>query len=115
METSEKLGIVRREITAEEIVERALYPLINESARVIEEGIATRPSDVDVVYVNGYGWPRWRGGPIFHADEVGLKTVVDRLDAFRADTDDPSLEPAALLRHLAAEGSTFAQWQKSRG
>ena len=115
LETSEKLGVVRRKITAEEIVERSLYPLINESARVIEEGIATRPSDVDVVYANGYGWPRWRGGPIFHADEVGLKTVVDRLDAFRADTEDPSLEPAALLRQLAAERCTFAQWQKSHG
>lgn len=114
LDTSARLGITRRAIGREEITERLLYPLINEAARVVEEGIALRPSDVDVVYVNGYGWPRWRGGPLFHADEVGLATIVARLDAFRADTDDPSLEPAALLRTLADQGSTFAEWQKSR-
>lgn len=112
--TSERLGIERRAIPREEIIERLLYPLINESARVVEEGVALRPSDVDVVYVNGFGWPKWRGGPLFHADETGLAAIVERLDAFRADTDDPSLEPAALLRELAASGSTFAEWQKSR-
>ena len=112
--TSERLGISRRAISPEEIVERALYPLINEGARVVEEGIALRPSDVDVVYANGYGWPRWRGGPLFFADTVGLKTIVERLDAFRADTDDPSLTPAKLLRQLAEQGTTFADWQKSR-
>jgi 3-hydroxyacyl-CoA dehydrogenase len=112
--TSERLGITRRSIPREEIVERLLYPLINESARVVEEGVALRPSDVDVVYVNGFGWPKWRGGPLFHADEIGLARIVERLDAFRADTNDPSLEPARLLRDLAASGSTFAEWQKSR-
>jgi 3-hydroxyacyl-CoA dehydrogenase len=114
LDISGQLGIARRAIGQEEITERLLYPLINEAARVVEEGIALRPSDVDVVYVNGYGWPRWQGGPLFHADEVGLAHIVARLDAFRADTDDPSLEPAALLRHLAIQGSTFTEWQKSR-
>jgi len=114
LDTSERLGIARRRISPEEIIERALFPMINESARVLSDGIALRPSDVDVVFVNGYGWPRWRGGPLFHADAVGLRTIVERLDAFRADTDDPSLEPADLLRELAREGTTFAEWQQSR-
>ncbi|WP_085940134.1 3-hydroxyacyl-CoA dehydrogenase NAD-binding domain-containing protein [Azospirillum sp. B4] len=114
LDTSARLGIQRRPLSDEEIVDRALYPLINEAARVVVDGIALRPSDVDVTFANGFGWPRWRGGPLFHADLVGLPKVVERLTAFRADTDDPSLEPAPLLHELAAAGTTFAEWQKAR-
>ena len=115
MEISKSLGIERRAIDEAEMTERMLYPLINEGARILEEGIAYRASDVDLVWINGYGWPRWTGGPMFHADEAGLKHIVARLDAFAADTpSDPSLKPAALLRELAEQGATFAEWQKGR-
>ena len=113
--TSERLGITRRAIPEKEMVERLLFPLINEGARILEEGIALRASDVDLVWINGYGWPRHLGGPMFYADEAGLSYVVDRLRAFAAETPgDRSLEPAALLVELAGRGQTFAEWQKRR-
>jgi 3-hydroxyacyl-CoA dehydrogenase len=112
LKISAELGIKRRDISREEMIERLLYPLINEGARILDEGIALRPSDIDLVWVSGYGWPRHLGGPMFYADEVGLPKIVERLTAFRADTDDPSLEPAPLLRTLAAAGTSFAEWQK---
>ncbi len=112
---SADLQIERRSIARDEMVERMLYPLINEGARILEEGMSFRPSDIDLVWVNGYGWPRVTGGPMFHADEVGLSKIVERLDAFAADTpSDPSLKPAALLRTLAESGSSFSAWQKAR-
>jgi len=112
---SERLGVARRDIARDEMIERLLYPLINEGARIIEEGVALRASDVDLVWINGYGWPRHLGGPMFYADEQGLAHIVARLEAFAADTpSDPSLEPAALLRELAGNGTSFATWQKSR-
>ena len=115
LEISARLDIERRAIPQDEMTERMLYPLINEGVRILEEGIAYRPSDIDLVWIYGYGWPRWTGGPMFHADEVGLARIVERLEAFAADTpSDPSLKPAALLRELAARGTTFADWQKSR-
>jgi len=113
--TSEKLGITRRDISEEEMVEKLLFPLVNEGARIVEEGIALRPSDVDLVWINGYGWPRHLGGPMFWADEVGLAHIVAQLRKFAAETPgDPSLQPAALLVELAEKGQSFAQWQKSR-
>ena len=115
IETSRRLGIERRPIERTEMIERMLYPLINEGARILEEGIAYRASDIDLVWINGYGWPRWTGGPLFHADEIGLGRIVERLEEFAADTPgDPTLRPAALLRDLATQGLTFAQWQKDR-
>lgn len=114
VETSQKLGIERREMSREEMIQRLLFPLINEGARILEEGIALRASDVDLVWINGYGWPRHLGGPMFYADEIGLKHIVKRLEDFAADTEDPSLQPASLLRDLAASGSSFTEWQKSR-
>ena len=114
IETSKKLGIERKDMSREEMIERLLFPLINEGARILEEGIALRASDVDLVWINGYGWPRHLGGPMFYADEVGLAHIVKRLEDFASDTDDASLKPAALLRELAESGTSFSEWQKSR-
>ncbi|MEO6382435.1 MAG: 3-hydroxyacyl-CoA dehydrogenase NAD-binding domain-containing protein [Nitrobacter sp.] len=108
VDTCTRLGLKRREISDDEILERMVYPMINEGARILEEGIAAGPSDIDVVWLYGYGWPVYRGGPLFYADQVGLKHVADRLSYYAKETDDPSLEPAPLLKRLAAEGKTFA-------
>jgi 3-hydroxyacyl-CoA dehydrogenase len=108
LETAARLGINRRPIGEEEIVERMVLPMINEGARILEEGIASRPGDIDVIWVYGYGWPVWRGGPMFYADQLGLRRIRDRL-AFYADrARDESLRPAALIERLAAQGRGFA-------
>jgi 3-hydroxyacyl-CoA dehydrogenase len=107
-ETLTRLGRKRRTVSDDEILERMMYPMINEGARILEEGIAARPSDIDVVWLYGYGWPIYRGGPMFWADQVGLKHIADRLSYYAKETNDPSLEPAPLLKRLAAEGKTFA-------
>lgn len=114
--TAQALGVARREIPEAEMVERLLFPLINEGARILAEGIALRPSDIDLVWINGYGWPRYLGGPMFYADEAGLPYIVERLRAFAAESpDDSSLQPAALLVELAEAGQGFADWQKAQG
>ncbi|WP_027543334.1 3-hydroxyacyl-CoA dehydrogenase NAD-binding domain-containing protein [Bradyrhizobium sp. WSM2254] len=107
-ETLARLGRKKRAVSDEEILERMMYPMINEGAKILEEGIAARPSDIDVVWLYGYGWPIYRGGPMFWADTVGLKHIADRLSFYAKETNDPSLEPAPLLKKLAAEGKTFA-------
>mgnify|MGYP001057341295 FL=1 len=107
-EVRAKLGVKGRNISDEEILERMIYPMINEGARILEEGIASRPSDIDVIWLYGYGWPIYRGGPMYYADQVGLKHIADRLSYYAKETNDPSLEPAPLLKKLAAEGKTFA-------
>jgi 3-hydroxyacyl-CoA dehydrogenase len=106
-ETLQRLGRKRRVVSDDEILERMMYPMINEGARILEEGIAARPSDIDVIWLYGYGWPIYRGGPMFYADQVGLKHIADRLSFYARETNDPSLEPAPLLKRLAAEGKTF--------
>jgi 3-hydroxyacyl-CoA dehydrogenase len=113
-DVSDRLGVERRPIGRDEMIERMLFPLINEGARILAEGIAQRPSDVDVVWINGYGFPRWRGGPMFHADEVGLLYLTERLEHFAATSKEASLEPAPLLRELAGAGRTFKDWQAER-
>ena len=100
-------GINRRQIDREAIVEHLLMPLINEGARILTEGTAARPGDIDVIWVNGYGFPAWRGGPMFYADNLGLAVVHDRMDALACGTGDESMRPAPLIRKLAAEGWTF--------
>ncbi len=110
--TAARLGITRRAISDQEILERMTYPMINEAARILEEGIAIRPSDIDVVWVYGYGWPVWRGGPCFHADLVGLPTIVERLAHYANTTGDVGLQPSDLLTQLAAEGKGFADFGK---
>ncbi|MFH5923981.1 3-hydroxyacyl-CoA dehydrogenase NAD-binding domain-containing protein [Roseomonas xinghualingensis] len=104
---SAEQGIARRAIPQDEILERLLYPMINEGARILEEGIALRAGDIDTVWLNGYGWPAWTGGPMFHADSVGLPKIVARLREFAAGGDE-SLQPAPLLVRLAEQGSSFA-------
>jgi len=112
-EVRAKLGVKGRIISDEEILERMMYPMINEGARILEEKIASRPSDIDVIWLYGYGWPIYRGGPMFYADQVGLKHIADRLSYYAKETNDPSLEPAPLLKKLAAEGKTFASLAKA--
>ena len=108
IDASNRLGIQRRTIDKKEIVERLVFPMINEGARILEEGIAYRPGDVDVVWVYGYGWPVWRGGPMFYADHIGLAYLCDRLAAYAARSDNKALEPAPLLTRLARDGRGFA-------
>jgi 3-hydroxyacyl-CoA dehydrogenase len=110
LEESAKLGITRRRISDEEIVQRALYSLINEGARILEEGIALRASDIDVVYLTGYGFPDFRGGPLFYADTVGLPNILRTMREFAKGYQPDAWEPAPLLKHLAAEGKSFADW-----
>jgi len=109
LDTSSRLGINRRPIGEEEIVERMILPMINEGARILDEGIATRPSDIDVLWVYGYGWPVWRGGPMYYADRLGLAHIRDRLTFYADRSRDETLRPAPLIRRLAAEGRGFAQ------
>jgi 3-hydroxyacyl-CoA dehydrogenase len=107
-ETLARLGRNKRAVSDDEILERMMYPMINEGAKILDEGIAARPSDIDVIWLYGYGWPIYRGGPMFWADAVGLQKIADRLAHYAKETNDPSLEPAPLLKRLAAEGKTFA-------
>jgi 3-hydroxyacyl-CoA dehydrogenase len=107
-EAAARLAVARREIGTQEIVERLLFPMINEGARILEEGIAARPGDIDVIWVYGYGWPAWRGGPMFYADELGLARVAEGLARYAELAHDESLRPAPLLARLAAAGKGFA-------
>ena len=106
-------GIRRRSFTNEEIIERTIYALINEGARVLDEGFALRAADIDVIYTNGYGFPAWRGGPMFYADRVGLKKIYDRVSAFHQELG-ARWAPAPLLAKLAKEGTTFKELDKRR-
>ena len=110
--TSKRLGISRRPFERQEIVERLVFPMINEGARILDEGIALRAGDIDVIWIHGYGFPLWRGGPMFYADTIGLPYVRDRLAAFARQTGDPRHEPAALLTRLASEGGGFGSLPK---
>ena len=105
-EVAAESGIGRRTIGADEIVERCLYPLVNEGARILDEGIALRASDIDIVWINGYGFPRWRGGVMHWADEIGLDAVHGTIA--RLDESHDHWAPAPLLSRLAAEGRRFA-------
>jgi 3-hydroxyacyl-CoA dehydrogenase len=99
-------GINRRAIPDQEILERCLYPMINEGAKILEEGKAQRASDIDIVWINGYGWPVYRGGPMFYGDTVGLDKVLAAMRGFEARMGD-AFKPAALLERLVAEGKGF--------
>jgi 3-hydroxyacyl-CoA dehydrogenase len=103
---SKKKGYDRRSISDEEILQRCIYPIINEGAKILEEKIAVRPSDLDVIWINGYGWPLYRGGPMFYADLIGLDKVLAAMQKFQAQHGD-DFKPAALLEQLVKEGKGF--------
>jgi 3-hydroxyacyl-CoA dehydrogenase len=113
--TAARLGVPQREHTDEEILERCLYPLINEGIRILEEGVALRSGDVDVVWTAGYGFPRYRGGPLFYADLIGPSTVLAGIAKYRAIFGPMHWEPAPLLARLAREGRRLAEWEAARG
>jgi 3-hydroxyacyl-CoA dehydrogenase len=106
-EAVEIFGVERRAFTDEEIVARCIYPMINEAARILEEGIALRPSDIDIVWINGYGFPPYRGGPMHFADRVGVKKIYDTICEYRDQFGD-QWQPAPLLKKLADKDRTFA-------
>jgi 3-hydroxyacyl-CoA dehydrogenase len=106
-------GIKRRKVSEEEIIDRTQYALINEGAKILEEGIALRAVDIDIIYVSGYGYPAWRGGPMWYADTVGLKKVYERVNQFHQEHGE-LWEPAPLLKRLAESGKTFADFDKEK-
>ncbi len=108
LEEARKQGVNRRDISDEEIKERTVYPMINEGARILEEGIATRSSDIDTVWVNGYGYPVGHGGPMFWAELEGLQKIVDRLEYWYGKTGKEVYNPSPLLKRLAAAKKGFA-------
>ena len=109
-----ELGVTRRDIGEDEILERCLYPLIDEGARILEEGIAYRAGDIDLIYTNGYGFPVWRGGPMHYADEIGLDKVYASLNRYRRELGaygEKWFRPSELLQKLADSGQTFNEYE----
>lgn len=104
-------GIAQRQISAAEITDRCLYALVNEGARILEEGYALRASDIDIIYLNGYGFPAYRGGPMWYADTVGIKKVYERVSEFHHQHGE-IWQPAPLLQRLAEQGKTFAEFSR---
>ena len=102
-------GFERREISDEEIVDRCILALINEGADILAEGVAQRAADIDVVYINGYGFPIWRGGPMHHANAMGLDVVIEKLEKYREITGNDVYKPSEMLKKLANEGSKLAE------
>ncbi|HET7334399.1 MAG TPA: 3-hydroxyacyl-CoA dehydrogenase NAD-binding domain-containing protein [Rhizomicrobium sp.] len=102
----EKSGVNPRKVTDEEILERCIYPMINEGAKILEEGKAIRASDIDIVWINGYGWPVYRGGPMFYGDTLGLDRVLAKMKEWQNQMGD-QFKPSALLEKLVAEGKNF--------
>ena len=100
-----KQGIEQREVTDEEVLERCLLPMVNEGAKILDEGIAIRASDIDVVWINGYGWPVYTGGPMFWADTIGIDVVVDKINAYHKDLGGDHWAPADLWAKLLADGT----------
>ncbi len=105
-EFRKKSGVNSRTISDEEIVERCIYPMINEGAKILEEGKAIRASDIDIVWINGYGWPVYRGGPMFYGDTIGLDKVLARMKEWQSQMGD-AFKPSALLEKMVAEGKRF--------
>jgi 3-hydroxyacyl-CoA dehydrogenase len=109
VDVATNMGITRRPITDEEILQRLLYPMVNEGAKILDEKIAIRASDIDVIWVYGYGWPVYRGGPMFWADQIGLRALRDRMLEFKKASGDEFWTPSPLLDRLASEGKGFVQ------
>ena len=104
---SSENGFIRRDISDEEIVDRCILALINEGADILSEGVAQRAADIDVVYINGYGFPVWRGGPMHHANTMGLDVVIEKLEKYREITGNDVYKPSELLVNLAKNGEKF--------
>jgi 3-hydroxyacyl-CoA dehydrogenase len=114
VDLSTQLGITRRPIPDEEILQRLLYPMVNEGAKILEEKIAIRASDIDVIWVYGYGWPVYRGGPMFWADfSIGLKALRDRMLEYQQKLGGDPWKPAPLLNQLADQGKTFTGYHST--
>jgi 3-hydroxyacyl-CoA dehydrogenase len=111
---ADEAGIPQRNISSQEMVERCIYALVNEGARILEEGIALRAVDIDIIYLNGYGFPTYRGGPMWYADTVGLDKVYRRIAEFHQQRGE-LWEPARVLKQLAEEGKTFAEFNQEQG
>ena len=111
---ADELGVTRQELSDEEILNRHLYALINEGMKILEEGIAQRPGDIDVVWVFGYGFPAYKGGPMHLAETIGLKKVYDTICDFRHTHGEAYWQPAALLEQLVKENKTLSQWAAGR-
>jgi 3-hydroxyacyl-CoA dehydrogenase len=107
-----KLSRAPREISRQEIFERLIYPMINEGARILDEGIAARPGDIDTIWLNGYAWPIQRGGPMYFADQVGLDVIADRLTHYSKLVDDASVSPSPLLASLSSARGKFGSLAK---
>lgn len=110
-ECANEAGIAQRDITDQEIIERCIYALVNEGANILDEGIAARASDIDLIYINGYGFPGYRGGPLFYADSVGLDKVYARIVEFEKEHGE-FWKPAPLLKRLAESGGTFQAYER---
>jgi len=110
IQASKNAGIERREISDEEVLKRCLYPLVNEGAKILEEGLAIRASDIDVIWVHGYGFPRYHGGPMFWADTIGLDEVYETMRRYHAEHGE-LMRPASLLEKLAKEGKKFSDFK----
>jgi len=106
-------GIPQRQISAEEILDRCIYALVNEGARILEEGFALRAVDIDIIYLNGYGFPAYRGGPMWYADTVSLKKVYERICEFHKQHGE-TWTPSPLLKQLAEQGKTFAEFSRDQ-
>jgi 3-hydroxyacyl-CoA dehydrogenase len=111
---ADRLGVQQRPVPDDEVVERCILALVNEGAKILEEGIAASPADIDVIWCNGYGFPRHRGGPMFHADTIGMKAVLKAIRAIAKRAGERYWSPAPLIAALAKQQSSFAAWQAAR-
>jgi 3-hydroxyacyl-CoA dehydrogenase len=116
LDVSKNAGVMRKEIPPEDMLKRMIYAMVNEAAKILDEGIAQSAAAIDVIWVYGYGWPTYRGGLTYYADQIGLTNIVEDLDRFSKEYD-PDLEPARLLRELADEGKSFRDFvlENARG
>ena len=109
-QVSKEKNIARTDFDDEEIIKRSLYPLVNIGAQILEEGMAMRPSDIDIIYINGYGFPAYKGGPMHWADSIGLDKVLADIKRFHSAYGE-RWRPAPLLEKLVSEGKSFADYQ----
>lgn len=107
---AERQGIERREISDQEILERCLYPMVNEGAKILSEEIAIRGSDVDVVWINGYGWPMYTGGPMFWADTIGLEEVAERINHYASTIGGAHWSISPLIEQLVSEQGSLSTY-----